>query len=66
MEGVIFIVTWVSGPTACAKCLALNGHEWTVDNLEAVPLIYEMFSHPNCKCEVDIQIDVDMEMLQVG
>ncbi|MCJ7431100.1 phage head morphogenesis protein [Candidatus Bathyarchaeota archaeon] len=65
VQGIRYIVTWVSEPTACARCLALNGKEWTVDDLGAVPLIQEMFSHPNCKCEIDIQIDVDPTELEI-
>lgn len=63
--GIKYLVTWVSRPGACVRCLALNGKEWTVDNLEVVPFFNTMFSHPNCRCEVDVEIEVDPMELQV-
>jgi hypothetical protein len=65
MLGVTYIVSWVAGPGACEKCLALNGKEWTVDNLDVVPLIHDLSSHPNCKCEMDVEITVDPAEFQV-
>ena len=65
IQGIVYVVTWVSEPTACARCLALNGKEWTVDNLDVVPLIHEMSSHPNCKCTVDVEIEVNLEEFQL-
>jgi len=65
IQGIVYVVTWVSQPTACLKCQALNGKEWTVDNLDVVPLIHEMSSHPNCKCTVDVEIDVNLEEFQL-
>ena len=65
IQGIVYVVTWVSEPTACARCLALNGKEWTVDNLDVVPLIQEMSSHSHCRCTVDVEIDVDPTELQV-
>lgn len=66
MEGISFIVYWVANPVACRRCVALNGQQWLIHDLEEVPLIYQMFTHPHCKCEVDIEINVDTEVLQVG
>lgn len=65
IQGIVYIVTWQANPDACIKCAALNGKEWTVDNLEVVPLIKEMSSHPNCKCTVDVEIDIDLEGFQL-
>ena len=65
VQGVSYVVSWVSNPDACMKCLALNGKTWNVDELEAVPLIYALFTHPHCKCETDIEIEVDPTELQV-
>jgi len=63
--GITYTLTWISQPDACRKCSALNGKEWTVDDLDEVPLILETSSHPHCKCETDIQVDVDPMELQV-
>lgn len=63
--GVRYIVTWVAGPMACEKCLALDGTEWTVNELETVPQIYALHSHPHCRCEMDVEIEVDPQELQV-
>jgi hypothetical protein len=65
IQGIVYVVTWVSEPTACARCLALNGKEWTVHDVDEVPLIHEMSSHPHCRCTVDVEIDVNLEEFQL-
>jgi hypothetical protein len=47
------------------KCLALNGKEWELDDLDLWPIIQETVSHPRCRCELDVEIDVNPEELQV-
>lgn len=65
MQGIKYILTWVSQPGACVRCQALNGKNWELDDLDAVPLLFESESHPHCRCELDVQIDVDPTELQV-
>jgi hypothetical protein len=63
--GVSYRVTWLASPDACGKCSALNGKEWELDDLDEVPLIQEMSSHPHCRCTVDVEIDVDPLEFQI-
>jgi hypothetical protein len=63
--GITYLLTWVSQPGACMKCLALNGKTWELDDLDLWPFILETVSHPHCRCEVDVEINVNPEELQI-
>lgn len=63
--GITYTLTWIAQPGACVRCQALNGKTWELDDLEEVPLIQEMSSHPHCRCTVDVEISVDPEELQI-
>jgi len=63
--GITYVLTWRAQPGACMKCLALNGQQWEIDDLEMAPLISASVSHPRCKCELDVEIQVDPMEFQV-
>jgi hypothetical protein len=63
--GIKYLVTWRAQPDACPTCLAWNGQTREVDDLEAVPVVFDAVRHPHCRCEVDVEVNVDPEELQV-